>query len=151
MASTDSLIKVVVEFLSLEERGSSVIISFFSTFFLGLLLQVNNKVEAFIIVLEGFVIWSVCNYTLIFWILGVVPDESAKQWHDVVANMTQFISMLCIFLVIQFLLSLVETTWFTTDFSIWEVLAAIYVIMITKLTLTKTLKSLTNYRTFENT
>jgi hypothetical protein len=143
--SQDGTIKVIKYFLSIYEEGRSVIISFFSTFFLNLLTTGSNQTEVFILLVEGFILWSIINYVVISYLNGIVPDSEARQWHTLINNIARFITLLLIYLVIQYITTFLKNSFSVMDLNLAELLAATAILIIATFSISQILESLTNY------
>lgn len=137
--------KLTKSFLSIFERSVSVIVGLFSTFILNLLLDVEYQVDTLIIIIESYVIWQIINYSLISKLNTVVPEDEAKQWHAVVNRVSDFVTMLGLLLMTNFLLNTVESTFGMADFNLVEVIAVIYIIVLSLFTLAQTMFYLSDF------
>lgn len=139
MTYTSSARSVTKRFLSVFNRGTSVIIGFFSSFILTLLLGVQFQIDTLVILVESYVIFQIVTATIIAKIISVVPPNEAGQWHELINKVTDFVDMLGLFLATNFFLTVIESTFSMTDFSLLEVIATIYVIVLSLFTLAQVL------------
>lgn len=118
-------------FLRLFDRAIDIVISFFSTFVLSIII-LNTEITftVVIIMIESFILWIIVDNITRKWIVNRLEAKENRQWHAILLRVLDFTSIMGIFLVFQILLELLRRTWETSGMNIGESIVAIYVIML---------------------
>ena len=121
-----------------------MIIGFFSSTILALIVIYPHKVIVGLIILVIFIIWII----LYEWILYFIDTEWKRlvnsRWLAVVKSSLDAGSLLGVLLIIQFFLRILEDSFGSSDFNLYETLLGLYVIMLSTFSVYHTFRYLHN-------
>ncbi len=128
------------------DRGLNVIIGFFSSTILSLIIVFPHKAIIGLVILVIFIVWSI----LYEWLRYILDTHWRKivneRWLAVLKSAVDFVSLLGVFLIIQFFLRLLEESFTSSDFNLYETFLGLFVIMLSTFSVYHTFKYLHNFR-----
>lgn len=130
--------------LRIWNRIVGVVIGFFASFIFDEIKELNNQLEVGILTIAVFITWMIIDGYVRKRLSRVWTLRKNKAWRLVILEIMDFAYSLGIFLVIQFLLSLLSDSVDEGDLSSGEKFVGVYTIIIIVFSFFQTLKMLHN-------
>ena len=135
MAKNDGLFDLL-------DKGKAVIYGFVASFIFKMIDIKPNKLELILIVVLVFLVWMMINGYIQKALNSLKTLQTNILLKDVLFNVIDVITYLGIFLVIQFLLTFIESQIVDIDTNLFESFVGLYVILLIAFTVLNTVKAL---------
>lgn len=131
-----------ISIVRLVNKGMTVILSFYSSFIVNLIIQAGHPLEFTLIVVAFFLVWISIESWLKKSLNSIYSLQKNTQWKEVLFDVIDNISLLSIFIFVQIIFAHLSNPISSPNLSVAEKITSLMVIYLLGFSLLQTIKSL---------